>query len=49
MRGGAGEVWEVGGLGEYGYTSVSAEAAVERIGETFRCTLLQEQIFKCTN
>ena len=36
---------EVGGVGQGTYTSISAEAAIERIRETFRCTLLQERIF----
>ena len=35
---------EVGGLGSDSYTSVSAEAAIERISQTWRCTLLQERV-----
>jgi len=36
---------EVGSVGENSYTSISAEAAVERIPQTLRCTLLQERVF----
>ena len=36
---------EVGGFGSDSYTSISAEAAIERISQTFKCTLLQERIF----
>ncbi len=37
---------EVGGVGSDSYTSISAEAAAERIPQTLRCTLLQEKIFR---
>ena len=36
---------EVGSVRENSYTSISAEAAVERIPQTLRCTLLQERVF----
>eukprot|EP00979_Chaetoceros_neogracilis_P004815 scaffold838_cov218-Chaetoceros_neogracile.AAC.15 len=36
---------EVGSLGDNSYTSISAEAAIENIPKTLRCTLLQERVF----
>lgn len=37
---------EVGSVGDNSYTSISAEAAIENIPQTLRCTLLQERAFQ---